>query len=56
MLENGFRVDVTALVVRIQYPQWGRVGGVGVRFVRFAGDSQASLEEYLEGTLSPGDP
>jgi len=46
-LENGARVHVTAEVVRIQYPQWGRVGGVGVRFLRFGGDSRAILERYL---------
>ena len=51
-LDNGARVHVTAEVVRIQYPQWGRVGGVGVRFIRFAGDSRAILERYL--TADPG--
>ena len=47
-LESGRSVRVTAKVVRIQYPQWGRVGGVGVAFTRFAGDSQAILAEYLD--------
>lgn len=47
-LENGRRIRVTAKVVRIQHPQWGRVGGVGVVFTRFEGDSQAILERYLE--------
>jgi hypothetical protein len=46
-LESGRSVRVTAKVVRIQYPQWGKVGGVGVQFTRFVGDSQAVLEEYL---------
>jgi hypothetical protein len=41
------RVRVTAEVVRIQHPQWGRVGGVGVRFVRFEGNSQEILARYL---------
>jgi len=50
-LENGHPVGVTAKVVRIQYPQWGRVGGVGVQFVRFTGDSQEHLESYLGATL-----
>lgn len=47
-LENGCRVRVTAQVVRIQHPQWGRVGGVGVQFVRFEGDSRSILERFLE--------
>jgi len=47
-LENGAHVRVTAEVVRMQYPQWGRVGGVGVRFVRFEGDSKAVLARYIE--------
>jgi hypothetical protein len=47
-LEGGRRVGVTAKVVRIQYPQWGRVGGVGVAFTRFEGDSRDVLERFLE--------
>jgi hypothetical protein len=47
-LENGRRIRVTAKVVRIQYPQWGRVGGVGVQFTRFEGESHAILQRYLE--------
>jgi len=50
--ESGCSVRVTAKVVRIQYPQWGRVGGVGVEFTRFAGDSQAILAEYLDPVAS----
>jgi hypothetical protein len=42
------RVRVTAEVVRIQHPQWGRVGGVGVRFVRFEDGSKETLARYLE--------
>jgi hypothetical protein len=47
-LDDDHRVRVAAKVVRIQYPQWGRVGGVGVQFVRFEGGSQAELARYLE--------
>ncbi len=47
-LENGRRVRATARVVRIQHPQWGRVGGVGVQFVRFDGESRSILEEFVE--------
>ena len=48
-LENGCSVQVTAKVVRLQYPQWGRVGGIGVAFTYFAGDSRAVLARYIEG-------
>jgi hypothetical protein len=51
-LETGGSIRVTAKVVRIQYPQWGRVGGVGVAFTRFEGNSQAELERYLEATTA----
>jgi hypothetical protein len=51
-LENGSRIQVTAKVVRIQYPQWGRVGGVGVVFTRFAGESRALLERYIDADPS----
>jgi len=51
-LEGGGIVRVTAKVVRIQYPQWGRVGGVGVAFTRFDGDSQAILARYFEAVAS----
>ena len=47
-LENGERVRVTAKVVRNQHPQWGRVGGVGVQFIRFEGESRSILEQFLE--------
>jgi hypothetical protein len=48
-LDNGRRIRVAAKVVRVQHPQWGRVGGVGVQFTRFEGDSYAILEQFLEG-------
>jgi hypothetical protein len=54
-LEDGTKVEATAQVVRIQYPQWGRVGGAGVKFLRFDGDSQLALRRYLEadpGTMA----
>jgi hypothetical protein len=47
-LENGRSVGVTAKVVRIQYPQWGRVGGVGVAFTEFAGDGRQVLEKFVD--------
>ena len=51
-LETGPRLRVAARVVRIQYPQWGRVGGVGVQFVHFEGSSKADLELYLATTTA----
>ena len=50
MLELDLALDnvrVTARVVRIQHPQWGRVGGVGVQFIRFEGESRSILEEFI---------
>lgn len=47
-LDDGARVRVTAKVVRVQHPQWGRVGGIGVAFLKFEGDSRAALESYLD--------
>jgi hypothetical protein len=46
-MENGRHVRVTAKVVRVQHPQWGRVGGVGVQFIRFEGESRSILDEFL---------
>jgi hypothetical protein len=47
-LENGSRVRVSARVARNQHPQWGRVGGVGVAFLRFEGDSREHLSRYIK--------
>jgi len=47
-LDDGARVRVTAKVVRVQHPQWGRIGGIGVAFLKFEGDSRAALERYLD--------
>ncbi len=47
-LENGRRIRVHAKVVRIQHPQWGRIGGIGVQFVKFEDGSREILEEFLE--------
>jgi hypothetical protein len=43
-------IHVTARVIRIQQPDWGQVGGVGVEFTRFRGDSQQFLESYIAAT------
>jgi hypothetical protein len=47
-LESERNVHVTAKVVRIQYPQWGRVGGVGVQFTQFDDEARAALAAYIE--------
>lgn len=51
-LDDGARVRVTAKVVRVQHPQWGKVGGIGVAFLKFEGDSRAALERYLDADPS----
>jgi predicted nucleotide-binding protein with TIR-like domain/PilZ domain-containing protein len=45
-LENGNTAQVTARVVRVQYPEWGKVGGVGVTFTEFDGRSEEIIKEY----------
>jgi len=45
-LDDGSRVRVTAEVVRVQRPDWGRVGGVGVTFREFHGASLEALEKW----------
>lgn len=52
-MENGRHVRVTAKVVRVQHPQWGRVGGVGVQFIQFEGESRSILEQFLETGPAP---
>ena len=51
-LDNGRRIRVGAKVVRVQHPQWGRVGGVGVTFTRFEGDSYEVLQDFIEADQS----
>lgn len=46
-LDSGATVRVTAKVVRVQYPDWKRVGGVGVAFTHLDRDSQAELERFV---------
>ncbi len=45
-LDDGTRVRVTAEVVRVQRPDWGRAGGVGVTFRGFHGMSLEALQEW----------
>ncbi len=48
LLENGTTARVTAEVVRIQYPEWGLVGGIGVRFKEYTGPAMEVIERYVE--------
>jgi hypothetical protein len=52
-LPGGAHVRVEAAVIRVQYPQWGRVGGVGVQFTRFERGSREILEKFLEPQPAP---
>jgi len=45
-LENGAAAWVTAKVVRVQQPDWGKVGGVGVKFTNFDGRSEEIIRDY----------
>ncbi len=48
VLDHEAVAHVTAEVVRIQEPAWGRVGGVGVAFRSYGGDSHEVIERYVE--------
>jgi hypothetical protein len=50
-LENGKVAQATARVVRVQYPEWGQVGGVGVSFTSLKGNSVDILKSYIEEDL-----
>jgi hypothetical protein len=47
-LEDRARARVMAKVVRVQQPEWGRVGGVGVEFTKYAADAKRVIEEYVD--------
>ncbi len=46
-LENGALVTARAKVVRVQYPNWGVVGGVGVSFLDMPDDSMHALQAFV---------
>jgi CheY-like chemotaxis protein len=46
---DGLEARVTAEVVRVQEPGWGRTGGVGVRFVAFGQEARERLREHVAG-------
>ena len=50
-LESGTVVRVKATVVRVQYPDWGRVGGVGVTFTELPERFRATLAEFVEAEV-----
>jgi len=47
-LDDGAVVTLTASVVRVQEPDWGRIGGVGVKFTQVPPPSRALLEAFVE--------
>ena len=47
-IENGRSVHAMGKVVRVQRPDWGKVGGVGVKFTDLAGRSKETIAEYIE--------
>ena len=52
-LEAGYVARVTARVVRVQYPEWGKVGGVGVRFTSFDGNAEQVIRKYVNEDMAP---
>ena len=51
LLDNDAVVRAQSSVVRIQYPAWGRVGGVGVAFLSLDDESKRALESFVEPSL-----
>ena len=47
-LEDGQVARVTAQVVRVQQPDWGLIGGVGVKFIRYGPGAHDALERYMD--------
>ena len=53
LLELNMKLDdctearATARVVRVQYPEWGLTGGVGVAFTDYEADSRNIIENYV---------
>ena len=47
-LDDGQKAQVTARVVRVQRPDWGIAGGVGVAFTDVADQAKKIIEAYVE--------
>ena len=47
-LDDRTVINVGAQVVRVQRPDWGRIGGVGVRFTRIDETTRRTLEHYVD--------
>jgi hypothetical protein len=47
-LDSGAVLHVLAMVVRVQYPDWGTVGGVGVTFIDLSERSRKTLVDFVE--------
>lgn len=55
-LDERTRARVTGKVVRVQEPQWGLVGGVGVAFTQYDDDSKNIIEKYVNADPVAGRP
>jgi Predicted nucleotide-binding protein containing TIR-like domain/PilZ domain len=49
-LDSGTIVSVTARVMRVQYPDWKRIGGVGVAFTSLSESSALALEAFVQAS------
>lgn len=47
-LDDSTEAHATARVVRVQYPEWGLAGGVGVAFTDYDADSRNIIESYVD--------
>lgn len=55
-LDGRTRARVTGKVVRVQEPQWGLVGGVGVAFTQYDADSRSVIEQYVNADRTTNPP
>jgi hypothetical protein len=55
-LDDRSRARVTGKVVRVQEPQWGLVGGVGVAFTQYNADSRSTIEAYVNADRKADPP
>jgi hypothetical protein len=53
-LDNGTVLSATARVVRVQYPDWNRMGGVGVAFTNVPETSAQALRAFVEDYETDG--
>ena len=53
---DGRIAEVSASVVRVQKPDWGKAGGIGVQFEHVPGSSKDLIRHYVyaDGMLDQG--